>query len=353
MADYKFVAADGPNLLGELQALGKSLTLRLRGTSSAVFDINGEHPTAELILPLQRDIVVYRDDEPVFRGVIGTTRHTVQRDSHYISVTVLDYRAFFRRRLFTTPLSFTGARDDEIALQLLDAIQQEGSMGITPGQIAAGPERDFEVEVGTSLAAALNSLSNLDGGFEWDITPDLKLDIFRQRGESRGRVLDYGGAAAAVELRFNPGEFANSVVFTGASSTSPVVVADVPPDERRYDLLDSDLNLNNQPLLEAAAELALERARAEFRSFRIEMRQTDQLQAWRGLSDVGLGDMVTVAVRSGPLDLSELQRVQTISIDVTEDGREDVAFETDVSEGRFDQRLNAINDRLATVERTV
>lgn len=353
MADYKFVAADGPTLLGELQALNKSINLRLDGFSQAEFTINGLHPTAELVRPFDRDVIVYRNAEPIFRGTIGAVSHTLNGSSHYLTVNVLDYRARLNRRLVLTPLSFTGDRDDEIVTGILASVQGVSSLGLSMGTVEQGPARDYDVAPGTPAFAAITLLGGLDGGFDWYVTPGLRVDVLRTRGVNRGRILDYGGAVSQLQLRVNPSVYANAVFATGGTGTTPVLRDDVAPSTQRYDLQISELDVVDQPILDAAADRALTLAKTEFRSFVLTVRQSAAVQAWGGLQDVDVGDTVTVHARSGGLLVNEQQRVREIQIRVTDDGAETVTMQTDGEMGRFDERINRLEARLNTVERNV
>lgn len=352
MADYKFVAADGNTLLGELQALNKTVQLRLDGFSQAEFIINGEHPTAELVTPFDRDVVVYRNNEPIMRGTIGALNHTLDGTSHYLNVSVLDYRARLNRRLLSTDQSFAGLRDDEVAVALLAAVQSESSLGITVGTVEPGPVVDFDIDAGVPINSAINLLAARSGGFDWHITPDRQFDLRRSRGRDRGRILDYGGAVSQLTLRVNPAVYGNAVFATGGRTTTPELRADVDPGTQRFDLQVSDLNIVDQPVLAAVAEQALVDAKSQFRSFTLTVRQSDAVQAWGGLQDVDVGDTVTVHARSGDLLINEQQRVREIQIQITDDGAERVVMQTDGEAGRFDERLRLIEARLNSVERT-
>lgn len=351
MPDYKFVAADGNNLLGELQALSKTVQLRLDGFSHAEFIINGEHPTAALIEPFDRDVIVFRNSEPILRGTIGAVSHTLDGTSHYVNVSVLDYRARLQRRLLTEAVTFTDTPDTEIAVALLQAVQSVSSLGITLGTIEPGPDRTITLDAGVNAYTAISLLADADDGFEWDITPGRQLDIRRSRGTDRGRVLDYGGAVSQLSVRVNPAVFANSVIVTGGTGTTSEVRSDVDTGTQQYDLLFSDLDIVDQPLLAATADRVLAEAKSEFQSIRLSLRQSDAVQAWGGPQDVNVGDTVLVYAESGGLEVNEKQRVREIQIDISDDGAESVSMQTDGEAGRFDERIRRLESRLSTVER--
>ena len=353
MADYRFVAVDGDTQLGELQALDKRLSLRLFGFSQADFVINGAHPTAEFVRPFDRDVIVYRNDQPIFRGTIGALSHVVDATEHYLNVSVLDYRARLNRRLLQAPFTFTSTRDDAIVEALLDAVQAESSLGITLGTVEAGPQRDFDIDAGVPLFTAINLLAGLDDGFEWYVDAERRLNIYRVRGADRGRVLDYGGAVSRITARVNPTDYGNSVFVTGSRDLTPEIRTDVDPGTQRYDLQKSLLDVQDQPVLAAAADQALVEAKTAFQSYSLALRQSDAVQAWGGLQDVDVGDAVTVHARVGSLFVNSLQRVQEIDITAGNNNDERVILQTDNSAGRFDERIRSIEARLDAVERNV
>lgn len=352
MADYKFVVAEGADLLGEVQALDKQLALRLREPSECSFRINGEHPTAQLVRPFDRDIVVFRNSQPVFRGTIGSTVDLISDTRHDVTVTAVDYRARLARRVLLGDVTYTGQRDDEVVADLLSVTQAVASLGVSIGVVELGPVRDVQYEAGQDLRSAISTLADLDGGFDWFVDANLRLNLFRQRGQDRGRVLDYGGAVRGVEVVVSSPSYANAVRVSGGPGTTATVVTNVPAGANRFDLQLGLTSITDQPVLDAAALRALADAQAEFVSYVVRLRQSDALQAWGGPQDVDCGDTVTLAVRSGRIDTVQQVRVSDIEVRVSDDGREDVTLTTGIR-SRWADMAAQVDKRVSNLERLV
>jgi hypothetical protein len=352
VADYKFVVAEGPDLLGEVQALDKALALRLREPSECSFRINGDHPTAELVRSFDRDVIVYRNAQPLFRGTIGTTFDNVSEERHDVVVSAVDYRGRFERRLLLADETFTSRRDDLIVEDLLGSVQSVASLGVSMGTVEPGPDRTVDFEAGQTLRSAIDTIANVDGGFDWYVDPQLRLNVARTRGEDRGRVLDYGGAVRAVDVIVSSPEYANALRVSGASGTSAVVVANVPTGAARFEGQLGLTTIGDQDVLDAAALRALANAGSQFVSYVIRLRQSDAVQAWGGLLDVDCGDLVTLAIRAGRLDVFEQVRVSDIEVRIGDDGREDVTLTTGIRE-RWERSLDNVSKRVTSLERQV
>jgi hypothetical protein len=351
VADYKFLAVRGPDILGEIAALDRQVNLRLRERSDVTFRVNGEHPTARLIREFDTDILVYRGPDPVFRGTVGSVVDSADGTGYYMRVNAADYRSRLDRRILKADAVFNNVDDTDIVTSLVAAAQGEvrGGMGITVAVDDSPTARTVTFPAGESVWDAIDLIGSLDGGFDWDVLPDLTLQMFRPRGRNRGRVLDYGGALKAFTVSGDPQAFANVVRVSGDSLTGQVR-SDLDTVRRRFETQIGLPLVRNQQVLDDYADRFLTERLGNWRTFELVLRQSDAFQAWGGLGDVGLGDTVRVVIRTGRLDVNELQRVEQITVVLDEDGREDVTLSTRERRREFTDRFRELSRRLSALE---
>jgi hypothetical protein len=351
VADYKFLAVRDGDILGEIAALERSMSLRLREPSSVSFRVNGEHPTAKLIREFDTDILVYRGTDPVFRGTVGAVNDTGDGTGYYMRVSAVDYRGRLERRVLKADAPFVGQDDTAIVTSLIGTVQGEvrGSMGLTVAGDTDPVARTVTFPAGETVAEAIDLLASLEGGFDWDVEPDLTLRTFRPRGRNRGRVLDYGGALSGFAVSGDPRAFSNVVRVSG-SGVAAAVRSDLSVFRRRFETQIGLPLVDEQAVVDDFADRALEDGLGGWQTWELRLRQSNAIQAWGGLGDIGLGDTVRVVVRIGRLDVNELQRVQQITVLLDEDGREDVLLATRGRRREFTDRFREVNRRLSALE---
>lgn len=351
--DYRFVAFRGTSPLGELAALDRRLEFRLDKPSLVAFRINAAHPTAQFIRELDTDVVVYRDGVPLIRAVITATQDSINEDSHYIDVSAMDYKGRLEFRLLLTPQVFTDEKDVDIAWAAILAAQGEtnGQLGIRRGRLDEGVELSGGFPAGISVGEALSLVSNVDEGFDWDIDADLRFNIFRPRGRSSQRVLDYGGLVSEVQREFAAGEFANSLRASGDETIPSVIAGEGNATVGRWDRQVGFPQIDNPSLLAGLALDELSRLENEAVTNRVRLRSSEGIQTWGGPADIGVGDSVRLVVRSNRLNVNTLTRVREIDVTLGDDGREDVSFVLDGPRRTFQERINNIVQRLTELER--
>jgi hypothetical protein len=351
VTDYKFLAVRGGDILGEIAALERTVNFRLRDPSDVTFTVNGEHPTAKLVREFDTDILVYRGLDPVFRGTVGAVTDSADGTGYYLRVNAVDYRGRLDRRVLKSDVTFTGEDDTDIVTSLLATAQGEvrGGMGITVVGDSAPVARTVTFPAGESVWDAIDLLASVEGGFDWDVLPDLTLRTFRPRGSDRGRVLDYGGALSGFSVSADPASFANVVRVSGEGLTAQVR-EDLSVFRRRFESQVGLPLVTEQQVLDDFADRTISQRVVNWQTWELTLRQSNAFQAWGGLGDIGLGDTVRVVARIGRLDVNELQRVEQITVLLDEDGREDVRLSTRGRRREFSDRLRDFNRRLRSLE---
>lgn len=381
MADWDFMLGDivGGHDVGLSHVRSRSITFRLTEPGEASFDIDGRSPQALNIDELTKDLHCTRDGQELFRGRIGSVQDELGANEHRTSVTALDYREVLNRRLLFSDSTLTYEQLDqaEIAWRLI--LQTESRDGtiwhITPGEGSSTDEgnayggstgrvRDRTYEAGKSIGEAIQQLSEVIDGFDWDITPrnerDMTLDIFYpRRGEDRGVVLEYGGSLVnSVRREVDPSEYANAIRIKGrdqddGSDPTPVELTvvdengdfDQRPEGRWDKEYTTDIVL--QSTLEDRAQWQLDQAQALIPSYTVTLTEG----AWGGPSHIWLGDMVQLVVFSGRLQVDFSYRVHEISIDIDESGAEHVELTLGGPKPDIRKVLPRVYRRLSTLEK--
>jgi hypothetical protein len=340
-------------------ATGRKVSFRLGQPSDVTFTLDGRHEQAASVTELATDIWAYRDRQHLHRGRVGTVTDDVSPSAHSSTFSAPDYRALLdRRHLYDSDkLSYVQEDEASIAWQLVQATQSRpgGDLGITRGSgQTTGFLRDRLYTAGKSVGESIAQLGELDGGFDWEIDPRLRLNIFNpQRGRPTDVVLDYGGAVASFTRAFIPAEYANAVRASAAADPrAPEYreVADIAiRPEGRVELERGYPDILEQSTLAAKADFLL----ADASVLRPSYTLTLAAGRYPGPESLWLGDTCIVSIRSGRLSEHTRQRVLEIVFEPGVDGEEAVRITVGRADpkGQFAQRLRNTDRRLSVLER--
>lgn len=361
--------ATGGHELALTEATNRRYTARLNDNSDLSFSLDGRHPQAEQIDELSTDVhLLYSDADStriLDRCRVGPTGDDIDADAHRVEVTCLDYRAVLdRRRLYSgDTLTYAATDQAEIAWGLVGSTQarNSGDLGIAKGWTGLTPTgilRDRTYEAGDSIGERIQELSELIGGFDWDITPisasALQLDVWHPgRGTDRGVVLVLDGLAAAVRREVNPSDYANAIRYTGASGLTAVerdaALLEFPSEwpQGRWDAVYGDDGLTTQAALNARAEWQLAESQVITPVYTVRLARG----GWDGPDHIWLGDTVRLIIPSGRLDVDTTARVHEIEIDLDGDGGETVTLTLGGPRPDFRRWPSKVDRRLKNLER--
>jgi hypothetical protein len=361
MPAWKILAgppADGPQ--EELTtARSRRLTARLAESSDVDFTLDGRHEQAQAVDELVTDIWVYRDQELVHRGRAGTTGDEVTADVHTTTFNAPDYRALLERRYLYDEDKLSYVQEDEasIAWQLVQLTQGRvaGDLGITRGSgQTTGFLRDRLYTAGQSVGQSISQLGDLSGGFDWEVDPQLRLNLYNpSRGRDTDVVLDYGGAVASLTRAVTPADYGNAVRASAAADPrAPAYreAADLASrPEGRFEIERGFPDILEQSTLEAKADFLLADAQVLRPSYTLTLA-TDR---YPGPGTLWLGDTCLISIRSGRLNEHSRQRVMEITFEPGDDGDEVVRVTVGrpAPAGQFAQRLRTTDRRLSVLER--
>lgn len=357
MATWRFVAGTLAALTNELtEARTRAVRFAVDAPPEASFSIDGLSPQASGLQELITELYCYRDTDLMFRGRLGASTDQIDADAHALGpFTVGDYKSILARRILYADQVFTTTDAGTIAWNLIDYAQglSGGALGITAGTGAAtGQSRTVTYAAGKTVLECIDELSKLDPGFEWEIDPLRKLNIFTPtRGAAMNTVLEYGARVMSVSRQFNPATFANALRVSGGTGTTADTrtAADIATrTEGRWDRQVGESDVTQQAVLDKLADLHL----TQHQTIAPEWKVTLRPDSWQGKgSDFWLGDTVRLIVNSGRLAVNALVRVRAIRFTIDDHGNESIEVELTGEAESLDARLRDVDRRLRRLER--
>jgi hypothetical protein len=333
-------------------ATARKLTWQVDGAATASFTLPEAHPETAAVVELSRDVVVARNGSPLFRGRVGASGDTLNATAESVNFVANDYRAMLDRRIFwpTSTLHFTATDQADIAWQLIADTQAQpgGNWGVVRGAAATtGTARDRTYAAGNPVGTALGDLGRTSGGFDWEIDPLLRFNLFHPyRGRTTPVVLTYGRDIFDLKATVDPAKFATDVYFTGSNTTTPVSlgISTYDADVGRWDIQKSDSNALDQNTIQQRAEfeLAIDSNLIPSYSVTLLPGTWDPAQLW-------LGDAVRLIAKGGRLNVDVTRRVMQIDVSLTDDGDEVVVLAIGITPLRLSDQLKATQAALTAL----
>jgi hypothetical protein len=397
----------GTGLIGELTAAGsRSLSFSLDAHAELHFSLPGRHPQAASITPLVDDVLVFRDDTAVQRFRV-VSRSIDWGTEVQASFSCVSYRKLLDAWIFSDDTldvkrwtAVENAEDVAWAIFNYGQTKTWGNLGATRGHVPSTPitlaagmldgtaasytATDY-FAAGSKRGDAIDQLSKLGSGFEWDIRPDpanpytgMKFDVWSLAEGGRNQwgsgvaspfILDDGGNVLGGSHDTDPSEIANVGRFPVADqayvSTSPTWVPTsknpdpvIPGDdvyEGRWERNFSDQEFTTAAAAASAAPGLLAKARAYPPVITCDLRRG----RWEGPSQLWIGDSARF-VLSIPVDgqvdayalyVDEVVRVVEAEVTVDDLGAEDVKLSLNRPAYSATRDAGAVYDRLARLER--
>lgn len=390
---FSTVARMNQPTIGELvEARSRRLEETLDGTSSLTFSMPGTSRSAALLSELQHEVVAYRwdearttgNDEIMFRGVITHTQDVLSEQVHTVNVTCQDYSAMLKRRFLTSNRSYPNNLQDQIVMSLIGAantVVTSGGTSLHPGselvlqaravypdgvtspdRPTGGPYRTRNYEAQTNIFDAIDNLSNVINGFDWDVQPNASFqDYFRIYYPYKGLTRTdfafvYGSTVSTVSRSINSANYANYVRVLGQSEPDhPQVFAEtwrgdandqITNPRGLWMMADSASDVKEIPTLVERAGGLLNRYGTLVPSYSLGLRPGVY---YRGA--FGIGDTVGLRIRSGRLDVDTWVRVVGRRFVIGDDGQEDVEVDVGIPERSFFDLITSADRRVDALER--
>jgi hypothetical protein len=349
-------------------ARSRQLTTEYNKGATFTFALDGRSQAAGTILELTHDVMAWRWDDttgrdvPVFRGVITQSQDSISEQADTVTFTAHDYLAMLERRILTTRVVYVGREQDDLTADLVaraKSVTTSGGQSLDPGAYLplevvlvdpggnlrvtpSGQLRDRTYEAQQKIDEALFNLAACEGGFDYDVIPsgraggvpgdDLLRVFYPYQGTLRTAVvLEYGSSVSAVSRSVNSADYGNYWRVVGASSNpgdaaAPPMYAERVGDDANdvtrvpvglWQSGDNASDVSIQATLndKAGADLALSGVLEP--SYTLDLRP-----GWYVWDAPSMGDVVTLRIRAGRLNVDSEVRVVGISYDVTDDGAE-------------------------------
>lgn len=344
----------------------------LNASTTLTFTVDGNSPEAQEVLELSTDVVAWRWDDqtgkdvPVFRGIVAQSQDTLSEQAYSVNFTCHDYLAMLERRILTAPLNYNNNDQDDIVQFLITygVKQARTSSGanLTPGnylsisplnvdasgatRAKSGQMRQRNYAAQQSVGEAIENLGAVANGFDFDVAPaeragnvgwgDDQLRIFYPyQGTLRTSiVLEYGSSVSALTRSVNSGDYANYWRIVGNNGSSDPAAAQLYAEAWNSDannvtvapqgLWMSGDNQSDVSILATLQETAngnLAISGSLLPSYSIALRP-----GWYAWGVPNMGDVVTLRIKRGRLNVNTQVRVVGITYDVGEDGQEDVTL---------------------------
>lgn len=309
-----------PNL-----ANGFRLSQPLAKPESLAFDLHGEEQTLAFLVENETDIVAYRGGTRYFRGRITTLDDSVDPDGSVTSVAAVAYGQLLQTRMVPAPgANFIQVEQAEIVWALIQATQAltSGDLGITEGTLTSNVLRDRSYAEGVPMIGKLiDDLGACLDGFDWWIDELLRLQVRAPRRErDQGHVLAYPGNLRSLKRKSNAAKFRNVVRVSGAASTVPVMVTDLPDARGRFEIAQGSPEVVLQATLTEKADGLLAEMSDPRATYTVELEQ--------GVFGVQFtsqpGDIMRVQCAVGRLAIDEDCRIIEQSFSIDNDGAEKV-----------------------------
>jgi hypothetical protein len=328
MGDWRFVLTDtsGNNVADLVGAAGRKVTWNLDNAATASFTIPGTVPVASLIYETANDLVVYSPSGgKKFRGRLGASGDDVSSGGHTSNFSAVDYRGFLARRFIWpgSTTAWTAIEQTSIAWTMIADSQATtgGSLGITDHSVASGITRTVTNTVGDEILTRISEIGNFTDGFDWEIDADLSFRTYYPwRGNTNGITLAYGAEIVSFRRSVDTSTFASAVRYSGDNSLTPATaVATTFGAAGRWEIQVGDTTILNQPILNNKATFELAKDGVIAPTYDVVLRP-----GWWTPDLLWLGDVATLSLRSGRLDFLGNLRVQSIALDIGDNGGETV-----------------------------
>jgi hypothetical protein len=360
MTAWQFLAypAASASALGELTELRDCvISWPLTEPAEASFVLDGRHELAALVDELVVDLVILRDGVPVFRGRIGATGDDIDEDEHRATFAAVDYRGLLTdTRILLTSQVFSAVAQGSIVRSLIALTQGQsgGALGISATSTTVpdtATARTITFDPGRTIGESINDLAKLDNGFDWWIGADRVAWLASPaRGTTRDLVLEYGSTVSKVRRTFDPTDFGNVIMATGADGVTPQVataanIATRP--EGRIERLESLPDITSTTVLSSLATKALAVRSTVLAAYTVTLKPG----IWAP-GDLSPGDTTLLVVRSGRLDVTISERVSLINVSIGEDAAsETVEVTVGAIPASLIRDLRALTKRMTRVER--
>jgi hypothetical protein len=300
------------SLIGELSgAQDKNLSVGLNKSGSFGFNLNCLDDLADDIDPITKCVIGYKNGVAKWSGPIWTVDDELP--SNRIQVNAVGWFEKLNKRLLSEDISFTDIDAGVIAVSLLNQENIVGNTLISPGVIQSSQTRTRAYKEHQNLGQEIQSLSQIEAGFDWEVTPDSRLlNIYNAKRIDRPEIVfgyRWGPHNIQSLKRTQDGDrLFNHVVALGqggnqGESSNTVSI-------NKYGIFEQTISATE--LTESALLAAYAAAEVTFLSEPLELYQITPLPYIVGsdnnysiFEDYDLGDIVYLVAKHGRVDTGD------------------------------------------------
>lgn len=330
MADYNLLlgeAAPSDIILRRMQQpTACRFVWKVDGPCTAQFELDGRSVDAATIITLETDLHIFRNGQALGRYRVTTEADDITETEHRTQFSATDYRGMLSHRIVGRDgAEFVDTDSEDIVWSLIQATQATsgGNFGITnafEGFTGSGINRTVKFDAGKKVSEAIDDLAHLENGFEWDVDYLLRLHAkYPVMNHYHDTKLDFGGNVSKVERLLSTTDFANAVMVSATSEPGvpPVSqrVTGLCDDHRgRWETFVSYTDGTNEDTVGARVQWLLDQTSV----LTPEIVVTIAPNRWTP-SNMWIGDVVTLAVRSGRINEVGTFRIVEVNVAVNED----------------------------------
>jgi hypothetical protein len=337
MSEYKYILWDFRTGQKEIlpEALNRSYSYQLNRAGKASFTLP---LTVERLQRFQLYIgvtrlLIYREDKLIWAGVVWEINEDASDDEGTVNVQCTEIFHILSEKRYTSN-TYTSTDAGQIAWGLINTTQglTGGNLGITQGTIQTTQNRDrqyFDEKIGEKII----QLTEVINGFDFEITPSIKVNtlsvfnVYAKRGSTLNSFrLEYGeGLKNNIQSwsrKRTLSDMYNSVIVEGegygdialkSTQTDNSMITAVGLLQGRV----QEKSVNQQTTLDTKAQ--------EF----IRVRKTEQFiyditlnNAYDDFGKYDIGDIVSVKIKYGYVDINTTMRIYGIDVRVSDAGEE-------------------------------
>jgi len=337
MSEYKYILWDFRTGLKEIlpEALNRSYSYQLNRAGKASFTLP---LTVERLqrFPLYIGVtrlLIYREDKLIWAGVVWEVNEDAGDDDGNVNVQCIEIFHILSEKRYTSN-TYTSTDAGTIAWGLINTTQglTGGDLGLTQGTIQATQNRDrqyFDEKIGEKII----QLTEVINGFDFEITPSIKVNtlgvfnVYSKRGSTLNTFrLEYGqGLKNNIQSwsrKRTLSDMVNSVIVEGegygdialkSTQTDSSMITAVGLLQGRV----QEKSVNQQTTLDSRADEFIRVRKTEQPLYDITLNNAyDEF----GLYDIG--DIVSVKIKYGYVDINVNMRIYGIDVRVSDTGEE-------------------------------
>lgn len=334
MADYKIIVADIDDTnLGEIVNFSSiSFRKRLNNYGECSLKLFLNDPTLVNLISLRRyQVKIYRDNRLVWAGEQAHRSVTLDdTKGELVTLVCYDYIEQFNNRYTLAVVDYNEVDAGQIAWDLIDDSQNltDGDLGITQGTIESTQER-IRSYYNQNIMEAIINLSNVIGGFDFEITDDKVFNVYSKKGldRSANTFFEYGVNMQSPQIEDDFTNPVNEAIMLGEGfGATQLRTTVVNPTARSVNKLRqfrvSDPDVSESDTLYEKGEEVLRRYKQPL--INITFKQVQNTRPFYG--SIELGDSISIKIVKGIYNINNVFRVYEKQVDLDNDGKESIEY---------------------------